>query len=108
MSLPILLQAQEELGMPVIPAMRQLHHEYIIESVIKINQIPAVNDSGYSKTLIWVDETITGIRAGIERNSRLDDNAKYRWLRSVNELLTSFLQSYQIKQISFIFCFKFL
>jgi hypothetical protein len=99
MSLPLLLQAQEELAMPVIPAMRQLHHEYIIESVIKINQIPAVKDSGYSKTLIWVDETITGIRAGIERNSKLDDNAKYRWLRSVNELLTSFLQTHQIGQI---------
>ena len=99
MSLPILLQAQEKLVMPVIPAMRQVHHEYIIRSVNKISQIPAVKDSSYTKTLIWVDETITGIRVGIERNSKLDDNAKYSWLRSVNELLTNFLQTQQVGKI---------
>ena len=97
--LPILLSAQDELAMPVIPAMRQLHHEYIISSIQKINQLPAVKDSGYTQQLVWVDETITGIRASIERDKRLDDNAKYRWLRSVNDLLTAFLQSYQVGQI---------
>lgn len=97
--IPILLPAQDELAMPMIPAMRQLHHEYIIGAIQKINQIPAVSDSGYQKTMVWVDETITGIRAGIERNQALDDNAKYRWLRSVNELLTGFLQFQQSKQI---------
>jgi len=98
--LPIRLSAQDQLAMPVIPAMRQLHHEYIINSIQKINQLPAVKDSGYTQQLVWVDETITGIRAGIERNKRLDDNAKYRWLRSVNDLLTAFLQAYQVGQIS--------
>ncbi len=99
--LPILLPAQDEFAMPVIPAMRQLHHEYIINSIQKINQLPAVKDSGYNKKLIWVDETITGIRASIERNQQLDNNAKYRWLRSVNELLIGFLQGQQSGQISF-------
>lgn len=99
--LPILLPAQDEFAMPVIPAMRQLHHEYIINSIQKINQLPAVKDSGYNKKLIWVDETITGIRASIERNQELDNNAKYRWLRSVNELLIGFLQGQQSGQISF-------
>ncbi len=98
--LPILLSAQDELAMPVIPAMRQLHHEYIISSIQKINQLPAVKDSGYSQKLIWVDETVTGIRASIERDKRLDDNAKYKWLRSVNELLTAFFQAYQVETIS--------
>jgi len=96
---PLLLPAQDELAMPLIPAMRQLHHEYIIGSIQKINQLPAVKDSGYQQTMVWVDETITGIRARIERNQQLDDNAKYRWLRSVNELLTGFLQFQQAKQI---------
>jgi hypothetical protein len=98
--LPILLSAQDELAMPVIPAMRQLHHEYIISSIQKINQLPAVKDSGYTQQLVWVDETVTGIRASIERDKRLDDNAKYRWLRSVNELLTAFIQAYQVETIS--------
>lgn len=96
---PLLLPAQDELAMPLIPAMRQLHHEYIIGSIQKINQLPAVKDSGYQQTMVWVDETITRIRARIERNQQLDDNAKYRWLRSVNELLTGFLQFQQAKQI---------
>ena len=96
---PLLLPAQDELAMPLIPAMRQLHHEYIIGSIQKINQLPAVKDSGYQQTMVWVDETITGIRARIESNQQLDDNAKYRWLRSVNELLTGFLQFQQAKQI---------
>ncbi|OYZ51650.1 MAG: hypothetical protein B7Y15_05085 [Bacteroidetes bacterium 24-39-8] len=97
--IPILLPAQDELAMPLIPAMRQLHHEYIIGSIQKINQLPAVRDSGYQKTMVWVDETITGIRAQIERNQQLEDNAKYRWLRSVNEVLTGFLQYQQSGQI---------
>jgi hypothetical protein len=98
--LPILLSAQDELAMPVIPAMRQLHHEYIIGSIQKINQLAVVKDSGYQKAMVWVDENVTAIRAGIERNPSLDDNAKYRWLRSVNEVLTGFLQFQQAGQIS--------
>lgn len=98
---PILLPAQDDLTMPMIPAMRQLHHEYIIGSIQKINQLSVVKDSGYEKTMVLVDETITGIRASIERSPALDDNSKYRWLRSVNELLTGFLEFQQTKQISF-------
>jgi hypothetical protein len=98
--LPVLLSAQDELAMPKIPAMRQLHHEYIIGSIQKINQLPVVKDSGYQKTMVWVDENVTAIRAGIERNPSLNDNAKYRWLRSMNEVLTGFLQFQQAGQIS--------
>ncbi len=98
--IPILVPAQDELAMPLIPAMRQLHHEYIIGSIQKMSQLTAVRDSGYQKTMVWVDQTITGLRVRIERNQQLDNNAKYRWLRSVNELLTGFLQGQQSGQIS--------
>ena len=85
--------------MPAIPAMRVLHHEYIIESVKKVallyrvagsSQINDTNPNAHSDTVQVLNATITRIRKAIELSALLDENSKYKWLRSANEMLTGF------------------
>ncbi len=86
--------------MPAIPAMRQLHHEYIIRSMDKIDSLPfnpaKLSPSEIEKTKL----VISNIRASIESNDLLDNNSKFKWLRGVNELLTGFISAYQSRVIS--------
>ncbi len=92
--------AQTEPVIPSIPAMRQLHHEYIIESLKKIDSFYKLSDSSRPNAKYWVDSTITRIRYSIENNNAIDVNGKYRWLRSVNDLLTSFISANRSKRIT--------
>ena len=93
------LTAQNTGEMPAIPAMRQLHHQYIIESQKKIDQFYTPTDSiGISKKLL-ADSMILSIRIEIERDKFFNESEKFKWLRSTNEFLTSFISAYQLRQI---------
>ncbi len=95
----LISSAQESVNMPPIPAMRQLHHEYIIRSVEKIDSLH-LSPSKLSETVMnQANGIVTLMRESIERNEFLDNNAKYKWLRGVNDLLTGFISAFQSKVI---------
>ena len=97
--LTLISSAQDSVTMPPIPAMRQLHHEYIIRSVEQIDLLH-LSPAKLSKTaMIQANGIVTLIRASIETNEQLDNNAKYKWLRGLNELLSGFISAYQSKVI---------
>jgi hypothetical protein len=51
----------------------------------------AINDALH----IMVDN----LQAKIELNKNVDDNSKYKWLRGVNDMLTSFISGYKTRLI---------
>ncbi len=91
--------AQEEPLVPPVPAMRQLHHEYIIRSLEKIDSLHLSEDKIASKKMLETRWLVTGMRAAIEKNEKLSDNVRYKWLRGVNEVLTGFITAWQAKNI---------
>ncbi len=100
--------AQEDTTMPVIPSMRALHHDNIIHSLNTIATLKNRNDSVFPVTSDAVLNRainksvragVNSMRAFIERSSTLDDNAKYKWLRGVNEMLTGFINAYRARMI---------
>lgn len=111
--LPVLLFtlsvfSQEDTTMPAIPAMRQLHHDYIIASLNTINKLKSSRDSALPITAdVSLNQSInrsvraavTQMRVRIERDTTLDDNAKFKWLRGVNEMLTGFINLYRARSI---------
>lgn len=90
---------QEYLTMPSIPAMRQLHHEYIERSLAQIDSLKLNKNKLSLKEIENARVQITRMRIDIETNSLLDNNGKYKWLRGVNEILTGFIKAYQAKQM---------
>lgn len=96
--------AQEEMKIPPIPAMRELHHEYIQTSLRNIARLssmadavfPVTNDPKLNQS---IDKTIriyvNNMRAMVESSTQLNDNQKYLWLRGINEVLTSFQSAWQ-------------
>ena len=92
--------ANAQIAMPIIPAMRQLHHEYIIRSLDQIDSLP-INPAKLSPSeKEKAKNRIKSLRASIELNERLNNNDKFKWLRGVNELLVGFISSYQSRMIS--------
>jgi len=89
------LKAQVE--MPTIPAMRQLHHEYIL---LSLEQIESLNPTLSPKDIAQVKLHVEAMRASIELNNQLDNNGKFKWLRGVNELLSGFISAYQSRIIA--------
>ncbi|SJZ79244.1 hypothetical protein [Sediminibacterium ginsengisoli] len=101
-----LLPAQKEVTMPAIPAMRQLHHDNILASMQTIARLHSRKD-----TILPITEdprlnaainrsvriSVNNMRAEIELNESLDVNAKYKWLRGVNEMLQGFISQYRAK-----------
>ncbi len=103
-----LVSAQEELAMPAIPASREYHHSQIAMSLNSIARLNKKTDTVFSITgNPMVDQSINrsvrtrvnNMRARIEMNDALNDNAKFKWLRGVNEMLTGFINTYRIKGI---------
>ncbi len=92
-------KAQTELDMPPIPAMRQLHHEYIIQSLKEIDSLRVSNTRLNWNDLLWCKKKITQLRATIELDARLNNNAKFKWLRGINEVLTGFISAVQANTI---------
>jgi hypothetical protein len=94
------LFAQSDTSMPHIPAMRQLHHDYIIESLKKINFFYTPSDTIGKQSKWEVDSLVFSIRVEIEKDSLMSQNDKFKWLRSCNDFLTAFIDAFQIKQIA--------
>lgn len=101
--------SQEEVVMPPIPDARAYHHDRIIRSMGLIAKLDHPSDSIFPIThqpLLdsAINRTlrihITNLRAAIESNSGLNDNAKFTWLRGVNEMLTGFIAAYRLKSIA--------
>ncbi len=102
------VSAQKELTMPPIPPMRQLHHDKIIGSLQTITKLHSKKDSDFPITSDArlntainksIRVTINNMRAEIELSKELDTNAKFKWLRGINEMLTGFISLYQAKGI---------
>jgi len=96
--------SQKELAIPAIPSMRVLHHESIIASlntIAKLNRktdhaLPITRSDTLNQAINRsVRVLVNNMRAGIEVNTALDNNAKFKWLRGVNEMLTSFISLYR-------------
>lgn len=96
--------AQKELPIPPIPAMRELHHEYIQTSLRNISRLNSVADNVFPvtndpKLNQSIDKTIriyvNNMRAMVESSSKLNDNEKYLWLRGINDLLNGFQSAWQ-------------
>jgi hypothetical protein len=89
-----------QVEMPIIPAMRQLHHEYIIRSLDQIDSLLIKSSKISAKEIAQVKLRVEAMRAGIELNNQLDNNGKFKWLRGVNELLTGFVSAFQSRVIA--------
>lgn len=94
------LLGQSNQAFPPIPAMRQLHHEYILESLKKIDAFYITSNSIENPNKVIADSIVQTIRMGIEIDTLISQNDKYKWLRSCNELLTSFIDAFQLQQIT--------
>lgn len=81
--------------MPPVPAMRQLHHEYILRSLTDIDGLGMTPDKLSQKDMVEARLVISGLQATIEKKESFSDGDKYKWLRGVNELLTGFITAYQ-------------
>jgi hypothetical protein len=89
------VHAQQSDSFPPIPAMRQLHHEYIIRSMAAIKNTPAIQQKWASNELDQAVQLSNQFRKTIELSNDLDQNAKYTWLRGVNDLLMAYQLNYQ-------------
>ena len=88
--------AQKELAMPAIPPVRVLHHENIINSLNALAKLQVTRSDTLNRSIFrTVRVTVNNMRASIELNNNLDNNGKFKWLRGVNEMLTSFTSGYR-------------
>lgn len=96
--------SQKELTVPPVPSMRVLHHESIINSLNTIaklrrkddNSLPITKNDTLNQAINKsVRLLVNNMRATIELNNSLDNNAKFKWLRGVNEMLTAFISGYR-------------
>ncbi len=101
--------SQEELAMPAIPDARFYHHDQILRSLAAIEKLGKNADNifpvtGDVKLDLTINRSITvrinNLRARIELDSSLSDNDKYKWLRSINEVLSGYLSSYRAHVIT--------
>ncbi len=97
-----------EVSIPVIPAMRELHHDYINNNQKLICQLDGINDSIFNvgkdeRMNQLVNDALTAIvnnmQAKIELNKNITEGDKYYWLRGINEMLTDFISGYKSKNI---------
>ncbi len=101
--------SQEELPMPAIPDARFYHHDQILRSMGLIeklgknadNLFPVTGDPTLDVAINHsIKVRINNLRARIEGDSTMTDNAKFKWLRSINEVLTGYLSSYRARVIT--------
>ena len=101
--------AQQEIAMPAIPPSRELHHEMILNSLTAITKLNRKTDTIFqvtgNKTLDQsinrsVKLRVNNMRAQVELNKGFDDNAKFKWLRGINEMLTGFMSAYRARLVS--------
>lgn len=101
--------SQKELAMPAVPSMRVLHHESIVNSLNTIaklrrkedNVLPITRNDTLNQAINKsVRIAVNNMRANIELSSSLDNNAKFKWLRGVNEMLAGFISGYRAGTIA--------
>ncbi|MCA6476063.1 MAG: hypothetical protein IM541_09445, partial [Chitinophagaceae bacterium] len=97
----------QELGMPPIPPMRMLYHDQInasYETILR-EHFKSGKSAEDSATIIkregLIRKKIDGFRAAIELDSSFSDNDRYKWLRSLRELLDGFKDLLAAKKIQF-------
>ena len=84
--------------MPPIPTIRQLSHDYIMNSENDLVQYPSIAEDHLITRSIRLQ--IFENRKWIETNTTLSDNEKFKWLRGINNLLFNYLKgSKQIKYL---------
>ena len=97
-----------EVSMPIVPAMRELHHDYINNNQKLICQLDGINDSIFNvgkdeRMNQLVNDALTAIvnnmQAKVELNKNITEGDKYYWLRGINEMLTDFISGYKSKNI---------
>ncbi len=95
-----------ELEMPKVPAMRMLNHDYIDNNQKLIAKLDGKEDTVFtvsnndSLNFIANDALtiiVNNLQAKIELNKEIGDNNKYKWLRGVNDMLSSFISGYKVK-----------
>lgn len=91
-----LVNAQQTDSIPPIPAMRQVHHEYILRNFALIKSYNAQQNQLSAADITLTHQSITRLRSKIELSNLMDNNAKYTWLRGVNDLLAGYLSNFQL------------
>jgi len=94
------LAAQQTDSIPPIPAMRQVHHEYINRTFNSIKLYAASSNKLSNQDLTKAEQIITRLRSIIELSAGIDNNAKYTWLRGVNDLLQGYLANCQSTKVT--------
>lgn len=98
------VRSQEQMAIPPIPMMREVHHSYIETSLKNIARLvsvadtifPVTNDAKLNQSINRsIRIYVNNMRAIVESSTRLNDNEKYLWLRGINDLLTSFQSAWQ-------------
>ena len=101
--------AQIEMVVPPFPSAREYHHMQIINSLSAISRLHSKKDSIFRVTGNYsldqsinrsVNIRVNNLRAKIEMDTSLSDNAKFKWLRGVNEMLLAFISGYRSKIVS--------
>ncbi len=102
------VNAQSGIDMPKVPLNRQLFHDNIDNTQKKIihlnNQadtvFTATNDLDINLQLTqFLHVRIDNMQALIEKDSLIDESAKFKWLRAINDLLNDFINDYKFKNI---------
>ncbi|WP_264897522.1 hypothetical protein [Sediminibacterium sp. TEGAF015] len=89
---------QQSDSLPVIPAMRQLHHEYIIRSWDAIRSSTEKHQMLTEAEQQQAEQIVFQLRNFIERSELIDNNGKYTWLRGVNEILTGLSNNFALNR----------
>ncbi len=94
--------------LPNVPQMRQIFHDNINKSQIKILSLNCKRDSIFLAsnnldfnlfTTYQLKNKIDYLQYFVEADSTLSESDKYKWLRGINDLLQDFYKSYTDKNI---------
>lgn len=92
------VSAQRELPMPPIPTMRALHHENIVNSLNTALRAQVTRNDTLNRSIgRSVRTVVNNMRASVELNNTLDNNGKFKWLRGIHEMLTSYQSAYNAR-----------
>jgi hypothetical protein len=84
--------------MPPIPTIRQLSHDYILNSEQDLIKHPSIAEDTIVTQCIHLQ--IFENRNWIETNNALPDNEKFKWLRGVNNLLIELHTGLKLNQLT--------
>lgn len=99
--------AQTELPMPSIPSSHEFHHITVNNTLGIIARLKSKTDTilpftgnpAYDESLFRsVKIRVHNLLAQVESNPALNDNARFTWLRGINEMLMGFVSAYHARQ----------